>query len=66
MAIAGRKIRAGLRDADDRLAGAQLAGRQAEIEVALDIERRHARVVRIVEPLPGSQRALAVALRAAI
>ena len=66
MAIAGRKIRAGLRDADDRLAGAQFAGRQAEIEIALEIKRRHSRVVGIVEPLPGSQRALGVALGAAI
>ena len=58
MAVAGRKIGAGLGDADDRLAGAQFAGRQAEIEIALEIERRHSRVVRIVEPLPGSQRRL--------
>ena len=66
MAVAGRKIGAGLRNADDRLAGAQLAGRQAEIEIALEIKGRHSRVIRIVEPLPGSQRALAVALGAAI
>ena len=63
MTIAGRKIGAGLRDADDRLAGAQLAGGQAEIEVALEIKGRHARVVRIVEPEPGPQWALAAAVR---
>ena len=65
VAVAGRKIGAGLGDADDRLAGAQFAGRQAEIEVALDIERRHSRIVRIVEPEPGSQRPLGVAFCAA-
>ena len=55
MAVAGRKIGAGLGDADDRLARAELGGRQAEIEIALEIERRHARVFRIVEPEARSQ-----------
>ena len=62
MAIAGRKIGAGLRDADDRLARAELGGRQAEIEIALEIERRHARVLRIVEPQARTQGPLGVAL----
>ena len=66
VAVAGRKIGAGLGDADDRLARAQLAGRQAEIEVALDIERRHARIFRIVEPEAGPQESLGVALCAAV
>ena len=59
-------IRPCLRNADDRLARAQLAGRQTEIEVALDIEGRHSRIVGIVEPLPGSQRPFAAAVHAAI
>ena len=50
MAVAGRKIVAGLGDADDRLAGAQLLRRQSEVHVALEIERRHAGIFRIVEP----------------
>src|SRR4029077_3187849 len=50
MAVAGREVRAGLRDADDRLAGAQLLRREAEVHVALEVERRHAGVFRIVEP----------------
>ena len=66
VAVARRKIGAGLGDADDRLARAQLAGRQAEIEVALDIERRHARIFRIVEPESGPQEPLGVALGAAV
>ena len=50
MTIAGRQIAAGLRDADDRLAGLQLLERQAEVHIALEIERRHVGVGGIVEP----------------
>ena len=50
MAVAGAQVGAGLRDADDRLAGCQFVAGQAVIEVALQIERRHARIVGIVEP----------------
>src|SRR3954470_8923508 len=50
VAVAGREIGAGLGDADDRLARLQLMRRQAEIEVALDIERGHSGIVGIVEP----------------
>ena len=50
MAVAWRQVGAGLRDADDRLAGAKLRSGQAVVEIALEIERRHAGVVRIVEP----------------
>src|SRR3954470_14808953 len=50
VAVAGREIGAGLGDADDRLARLQLLRRQAEIEVALDIERGHPGIVGIVEP----------------
>jgi hypothetical protein len=55
MAVAGGQVRPGLGDADDRLAGLQLLAGDAEIQVALDIERRHAGVVRIVEPGGGPQ-----------
>ncbi len=48
--VTGRQVGAGLRDADDRLAGGQLFLGQAPVEVALEIERRHARVLGIVEP----------------
>src|SRR5262249_58401566 len=48
--VAGAQVRAGLRDADNRFAGRQLLTRQSVIEVALEIERGHARIVRIVEP----------------
>ena len=51
MAIAGRQVVAGLGDADDRLAGLQFVAGQAVIQIALKIERGHARIVRIVEPL---------------
>ena len=50
VAIAGRQVRAGLRDADDRLAGRQFLQRQAVIEITLEIQRCHARIVGIVEP----------------
>ena len=50
VAVAGREIGAGLGDADDRLARLQLLRREAEIEVALDIERGHSGIVGIVEP----------------
>ena len=51
VAVAGRQVGAGLGDADQRLAGLQLGARQTEIEVALQIERGHFRIVGIVEPL---------------
>ncbi len=66
VAVAGRKVGAGLGDADDRLAGAQLRRRQPEIEVALDIERRHAGVVGIVEPELRAQAPLALFRRSAL
>ncbi len=55
MAIAWRKVVAGLRDADNRLAGLQFMAGQAVIEVALEIERGHPRVVRVVKPLAGTE-----------
>ena len=50
VAVAGRQVVAGLGDADDRLARSQFARCQAEVEVAFDVERRHAGIVGIVEP----------------
>src|SRR5690606_15281811 len=55
VAVAGAEIGAGLGDADDRLARHQLLAAEAEIEIALEIERGHIGVVRIVEPGPGPQ-----------
>src|SRR5262249_40424894 len=48
--VAGAQVRTGLRDADDRFARCQLLTRQSVIEVALEIERGHAGIVRIVKP----------------
>src|SRR5262249_31054631 len=50
MAVAPRKGGAGLGDPDDRLAGGELGPRDAVVEGAVQIERRHAGVFRIVEP----------------
>src|SRR3569832_32995 len=55
MTVARRQIVAGLGDADDRLAGLQFAAREAEIQVTLEIERGHARIMRVVEPLAGAK-----------
>ena len=61
MAVAGREVRAGLGDADDGPAGLQFPAGKAVVQIALDIERAHARIVGIVEPKLGAQlRALAV------
>ena len=49
--VAGRKVAAGLGNADDRPVALQFAAREFLVLVALDIERGHARIVRIVEPL---------------
>ena len=50
VAIAGRQVRAGLGDADDRLAGLQLLLADPEIEIALQIEGRHVGIGGVVEP----------------
>ena len=60
MAVAGRQVAAGLGDADDRPAAAQLGQRQAEVHVALEVERGHRRIARSVEPFAAAQPALAV------
>ena len=48
--LQGDRSGAGLGDADDRLARLQLGPGEAVIEVALEIERGHARIVGVVEP----------------
>ncbi len=53
--VARAQVAAGLGDADDRLAAAQFGEAQAEIEIALEIERGHVDVVGIVEPRAASQ-----------
>ena len=55
VAVARRQVVAGLRNADDRLAGLQFFAGQAVIEVALQIERGHPRIVRVVKPLEGAE-----------
>src|SRR5262245_63653831 len=50
MAIARREVGAGLGDAHDRLTRCELLLGQSVIEVTLEIERGHARIVGIVEP----------------
>src|SRR6202040_512049 len=55
MAITRRKIVAGLRNADDRLSGLSFVPSQAVIKIALEVERGHSRVVRVVKPLAGTE-----------
>jgi hypothetical protein len=50
MAVAGRKVRAGLGNADDRFAGSQFRRRKPKIQIALEIKRGHSGVFWIVEP----------------
>jgi len=57
VAVAGTEIASGLGDADDRLARLQLFQRQAEIHVALEIERGHVGIGGVVEPLARAQSA---------
>ena len=56
VAVAGRKVAPGLRDADDRLATTQFGKRQAEVEIALQVERRHIDVGRVIEPGAAAKR----------
>ncbi|KAG5719920.1 hypothetical protein E4T56_gene15533, partial [Termitomyces sp. T112] len=55
VAVAGRKVAAGLGDADDRLAAAQFLKADPEVEIALKIERGHVDIVGIVEPCAAAQ-----------
>ena len=68
MAVAGRKVAAGLGDADDRPARAQFLKAQPEVQIALQIERGHVDIVGIVEPGGGAELAghLAVLTRRTI
>ena len=54
-AVAWREVGPCLRDPDDGLAGLQLFARQAEVHVALDIERGHAGIEGIVEPASAAK-----------
>src|SRR6516165_4108428 len=60
--IARAQIRAGLSDADDRAAGRQFGPGQSIIEIALEIERGHSRIVGIVEPQLRTQPTLRLVL----
>src|SRR3546814_2423973 len=55
MAVARRQIRPGLRDADDRLARAQLVEAEPEIQIAFEIQRRHVDILVIREPGAAAQ-----------
>src|SRR3546814_14020050 len=50
MPVAWHQIAPRLRDPDDRPVALQLLQAQPVIEIALDIQRRHVRITRIVEP----------------
>ena len=58
--VARAQVGAGLRNADDRTARRQFLAGEAEIEIALQIERGHARIIRIVEPQLRAQPLLPV------
>src|SRR3546814_7366346 len=55
MAVARRQVRPGLRDADDRLARAQLVEAEPEIQIAFEIQRRHVDILAIREPGAAAQ-----------
>src|SRR5207253_9881494 len=55
MAVTGRDVGAGLRDPDDRPTGLKLVERQPVVHRALEVERGHVGVRRVVEPGPGAQ-----------
>src|SRR5262249_21908382 len=62
MTIARAEIGTGLRDADDRAAGGQFGAGEPVIEIALEIERCHSRIVGIVEPQLRAQLLLRVSI----
>src|SRR5690554_6697720 len=55
MAVAVGKFAVCLRDADNPTPRLKFVAGQPEIQVALEIERRHARVARVVEPEAATQ-----------
>jgi hypothetical protein len=48
--VARRQVASALRNADDSPARLQLAAREAEVQIALEVERSHARIMCVVEP----------------
>ncbi len=50
--VARREIGARLSDADNGLLALQLLGGEAVIEIPLEVEGGHSRILRIVEPEP--------------
>ncbi|MND48435.1 hypothetical protein D3C80_393550 [compost metagenome] len=58
VAVAGRKVRTGLRNADDRAVRLKFSLAQAEIHVTLEIKRRHIRIGGVVEPRARTKLAL--------
>ncbi|MPN39070.1 hypothetical protein SDC9_186596 [bioreactor metagenome] len=50
MPVAGHQVRTRLGDADDRTTGLQLLTGQSPVHVALDVQRRHVQIARVVEP----------------
>jgi hypothetical protein len=63
MPVARDEVAAGLRDADDRPTGLELRGREAEVQVSLQVERHHLGIARVVEPQAASQAFLAIVAR---
>ncbi|VVT19327.1 hypothetical protein SPHINGO391_460096 [Sphingomonas aurantiaca] len=55
VAIAGAQVAAGLRDADDRLARAQFLEAKPEVQIPLQIERRHVDILGVVEPRTAAE-----------
>ena len=55
MSVARSQIRAGLRDTNDGLMRRQFLFREAIVEVSVEVQGRHSRVVGAVQPLPGSK-----------
>src|SRR3546814_7126858 len=59
VAIAGCQIAAGLGDTDDRPSRLQFVDAETIVQIAFEIECRHIRIVRIVEPGTRPQPSLA-------
>ena len=58
--VAGCEVGAGLRDADDRPARLQLVPGQPEVQIALQVERRHVGLLVVVPPVLATQPPLAL------
>src|SRR5690606_28127812 len=55
MPVAWRKVRAGLRDSDNRFSRLQFLARDAEVHIPLDIQSGHARIGGIIKPAAAAQ-----------